>query len=807
VKLSSGELTEKSEQTASRWLPGSGIANDDNHELQSGTPSTVPQKLFRAGKQLLHLGRAVVQHPAFIASLTVTGLICTSRQLRLLEPLELNAFDRMVQMRPALKPDSRLLVVQVTEADIQSYGFPLKDAIIHQLLTKLEQYQPAVIGLDIYRDIPHNPGNAELSAQLEKNQQIVPVCKISDADDPGTSPPSNVPVERVGFSDFAIDSRSVVRRALLFLDPPQGSRCQSASAFSFQLAWRYLKQKGIKAGYTPEEYMQIGDTVFKPLSPNDGGYQQADSAGYQILLNYRSEDKLAQSVTLTDVLQNRLDSSWVKDRVVLIGVTAPSLKDAFYTPYSTGQLRFERTPGVVVHGQIVSQILSSVLDGQPLFWYWPEWAEVLWIGGWTLAGAMLVRVVRHPGALVLSEAGALGALVGVSVILFFQAGWIPVVAPTLGLVFASTGVLGFNAYEAEQEKRKAEKERREIEQKAREQENNLALLQQLLRERLPQPSLPPSELDSGLSATAAWDTGMELEDETETAIATPTDFKPPNKVVISPPSQSPELLGGRYETKRSLGVGGFGKTYLAEDTQLPKIRQCVVKHLKPARRDEKFLQIARRLFETEAEILQKLGKHPQIPELYAYFEQNAEFYLVQEYVEGHPLTDELPVDKKLPESTVIEFLQEVLKILEFIHHHKVIHRDIKPSNIMRRESDQQIVLIDFGAVKQIQPQDQTDQENYTVAIGTRGYAPAEQYAGHPTFCSDIYALGMIGIQALTGIQTHQLNHSESGDIVWRHLASVSEEFAQILEKMVRYHFAARYQTVAEVLQDLEKIQA
>jgi serine/threonine protein kinase len=125
---------------------------------------------------------------------------------------------------------------------------------------------------------------------------------------------------------------------------------------------------------------------------------------------------------------------------------------------------------------------------------------------------------------------------------------------------------------------------------------------------------------------------------------------------------------------------------------------------------------------------------------------------------------------------------------------------------MRRESDNKIVLIDFGAVKQIQPQESTEQENFTVAIGTRGYAPAEQYAGHPTFCSDIYALGMIGIQALTGIPPYQLSPSESGDIMWRNLVTVKEEFAQVLDKMVRYHFAARYQSAAEALEDLEKIE-
>ncbi|HEY9610338.1 CHASE2 domain-containing serine/threonine-protein kinase [Allocoleopsis sp.] len=768
------------------------------NQAQGGSPATVPQKISKLGARVWHLSRSVFGHPALIASLTVTGLLFAGRQLRMLEPLELTAFDYMMQLRPALPPDNRILIVEGTEADIQSYGFPLKDDLIERVLTKLEQHQPAAIGLDIYRDIPHPPGHAELSTHLQKSDRIVPVCKLSDSDNPGTPPPAKVPIERVGFSDFSVDAKSVVRRALLFGEPPPNSRCMSQFSFSFQLALRYLEKKGIKPELTPQEYLKLGKTVFKPLGAKDGGYQEADSGGYQILLNYRSGGTLARSVTLTDVLQDRVDSSWVKDRIVFIGLTAPSLNDLLYTPYSTGQQRFERTPGVVIHAQIASQLLSTVLDGRSLFWFFPEWGEILWIWVWALTGGVLLRIVRHPGQQVLVEIGAFSLLLGTSAFLFWGSGWIPVVAPTLGLILSGTGVLAYNAYEAEKEKHQAEEERRYIEQKAREQESNLALLQQLLRERLQGSSTE----DSGVALSSA--TGIPVDEADATAIASPEDFISHTTDEVEDPA-SGNYLAGRYNINRVLGAGGFGLTYLAEDMHRPGTPTCVVKHLKPARRDDKFLQVARRLFETEAQILEKLGKHPQIPQLLAYFEQKQEFYLVQEYVDGHPLTDELPVDKKLPEAQVIKLLKDTLGILAFIHEHQVIHRDIKPSNIMRRQSDNQIFLIDFGAVKQIQPLEQTDQENFTVAIGTRGYAPAEQYAGHPALCSDIYALGMIGIQALTGIPPYQLSHSDSGDIIWRHLVTVREEFAVILEKMVRYHFAARYQSAAEVLEDLRRI--
>lgn len=219
------------------------------------------------------------------------------------------------------------------------------------------------------------------------------------------------------------------------------------------------------------------------------------------------------------------------------------------------------------------------------------------------------------------------------------------------------------------------------------------------------------------------------------------------------------------------------------------------------------MQVARRLFNTEAEILEALGKHQQIPELLAYFEDNQEFYLVQEYISGHTLSEELPPVQGIQQETVvIEMLKGVLEVLKFVHEHRVIHRDIKPTNIIRSTQDNQLVLIDFGAVKLMQPPDSEQTELATVAIGTRGYAPPEQFAGHPRLCSDIYALGMIGIQALTGISPQELHPDlETGNIIWRSQAQVSEEFAAILDKMVRYHFSDRYQSACDVLEDLKSI--
>ncbi|MFB2939175.1 ABC transporter substrate-binding protein [Aerosakkonemataceae cyanobacterium BLCC-F154] len=270
-----------------------------------------------------------------------------------------------------------------------------------------------------------------------------------------------------------------------------------------------------------------------------------------------------------------------------------------------------------------------------------------------------------------------------------------------------------------------------------------------------------------------------------------------------------KLLGARYQVIQVLGAGGFGETYIAEDRQRPGYPRCVVKRFRPTNQNTSFLTVARRLFYTEAETLEKLGRHDQIPRLLAYFEEEKEFYLVQEFIEGLSLNDELRAGKKQSEAYVFSLLEDVLGILSFVHNQGVIHRDIKPSNLIRRNSDGRLVLIDFGAVKSIETQmagEPKDQMELTVGIGTQGYMPCEQLAGKPRFNSDIYAVGMIGIKALTGLQPLQLpNSPQTHEIVWQNHAQVSPSLAGVLDKMVRYHSSDRYQSASQVLEALGEI--
>ena len=300
---------------------------------------------------------------------------------------------------------------------------------------------------------------------------------------------------------------------------------------------------------------------------------------------------------------------------------------------------------------------------------------------------------------------------------------------------------------------------------------------------------------------------------------------------------SAKVLDGRYKLIKQIGAGGFGHTFIARDMRRPGSPPCVVKQLNPASDDPNFIREARRLFNTEAETLEKLGRHDQIPQLLAYFEEDKQFFLVQEFIEGRSLHDEMKAslpevadlanesqdrvlaelqnidaptrDKQLTEVEALKILKDILEVLEFVHSEGVIHRDIKPDNLIRRKSDRKIVLIDFGAVRAMQDSNtqlaanEKGESRFTVTIGTPGYMPSEQCAGRPAYSSDIYALGMVIIKTLTGYSPTDLpTDPATGELVWRDKAQVSNGLAMVLTRMVRYHYTQRYQSVREVNQGI-----
>jgi eukaryotic-like serine/threonine-protein kinase len=269
-----------------------------------------------------------------------------------------------------------------------------------------------------------------------------------------------------------------------------------------------------------------------------------------------------------------------------------------------------------------------------------------------------------------------------------------------------------------------------------------------------------------------------------------------------------ELLGGRYRLLEPLSGGGFGQTFLAQDLHLPGNCRCVVKCLHLFS-NAAHLKTAQRLFNTEAEVLYQLGDHDQIPRLLAHFEHEQKFYLVQELVVGKSLSELLPAGQPWMESQVVEFLRDILTTLTFVHQQNVIHRDIKPANLICRTRDSKTVLIDFGAVKQVSDQYtySNPDASHTISIGTQGYMPNEQLAGTPRFSSDIYAVGMIAIQALTGVSPRALKlDPRTSEIEWQNLATqASPGLIAVLNKMTRYDFRARYTTAVEALVAIEQL--
>jgi tetratricopeptide (TPR) repeat protein/tRNA A-37 threonylcarbamoyl transferase component Bud32 len=259
-----------------------------------------------------------------------------------------------------------------------------------------------------------------------------------------------------------------------------------------------------------------------------------------------------------------------------------------------------------------------------------------------------------------------------------------------------------------------------------------------------------------------------------------------------------QLLGGRYLILQPLGGGGFGQTFLARDQHLPGKPTCVVKQLKPKVTRPAAWEMAKRLFEAEAEVLHILGHHDQIPRLTAHFEENQEFYLVQEYIEGKVLSQEFRDRAPLPEGEVRSLIQEILTLLVFVHQYQVVHRDIKPGNLIRRAIDGKIVLIDFGAVKQMALHASSDP---ALVIGSSGYAPPEQLSGASGFESDLYAVGMIGIQALTNCSPkHFQRDPQTQALFWRDQAEVSPEFADFLDELIHYDPQQRYGVAKEALE-------
>ncbi len=271
---------------------------------------------------------------------------------------------------------------------------------------------------------------------------------------------------------------------------------------------------------------------------------------------------------------------------------------------------------------------------------------------------------------------------------------------------------------------------------------------------------------------------------------------------------NPTLLNNRYRILQTLGAGGFGNTFLAEDTYMPSGRRCVIKQLKPIIHEPQTEKLVQERFQREAAVLEELGEgNNQIPRLYAYFSEAGQFYLVQEWIEGDTLTKKVEREGKLNESEVTQILIRLLSVLDYVHSRYMVHRDIKPDNVIIRQRDQLPVLIDFGAVKEalktaINPQASANQ---SMVIGTPGFMPAEQAAGRPIYASDLYSLGLTAIFLLTGKLPQALETDlQTGEILWRRDApNCHSNLASVLDRAIRFHPRDRFTSAKEMLQALQ----
>ena len=395
-----------------------------------------------------------------VASVAVTALVMGGRYLGILQSWELQAYDQLMRSRPQEPPDRRLLIVAVTEED---FKLPeqnprigsISDLALARLLEKLAQLKPRAIGLDIYRDYPAKSGR-NLVNRMAWDNNFFAICKASDraANHPGIAPPPNVPLKRLGFSDVVPDPDGILRRHLLAMEPESSSPCTTPYALSAQLVFHYLKTEGISAQFNRNGDLQIGNVTFKRLQGRMGGYQTVDTWGYQILLNYRSHHSpaaFAPIVTLADVLNGKVNPDDVRDRIVIIGVTAQSANDYSLTPFSTGKGFYQSIPGVVVQAQMVSQLLSAVKDGRPLLSVWPVWGEIVWIWGWSMVGGFLIwRGRSWQLYLLLLQGSGLGILFVLCYILFLQGKWVPLVPSALALVLTGGGVAFYSTSQLRQ---------------------------------------------------------------------------------------------------------------------------------------------------------------------------------------------------------------------------------------------------------------------------------------------------------------------------------------------------------------------
>ncbi|NES21404.1 MAG: CHASE2 domain-containing protein [Symploca sp. SIO3E6] len=417
-------------------------------------------------------------HKRWIALLitapVVAGLVIAVKLTGFFQLLEWAIYDQFFCLRPTKPIDERILIVAVDESDINYLGkWPIPDAALARLIKILNQHQPAAIGLDLYRDLPVEPGHQDWLEVMKSTPNLIGVEKAVGTT---VAPPDTLSkMEQVALTDLLVDADGKVRRALLSYRTPEG---QLRFGLGSKLALIYLEAKGITLEILDDakKHYRLGRSIFVPFKENDGGYVRTNSGGYQIFLNYRGQQDRFRTVTLTEVLENQVKPELIRDRLIFVGSIAASLNDEFYTPYSSRLSNAPQpTPGVVIHASLTSHMLSAALDGQPLIRVWAEPWEWLWILAWSGIGATL-----HWGLLDLDQyrkqiatrctVGGLyifltgGILVAGSYFAFLAGWWIPVIPPLVALSGSAMAITSYQILKLQQQRTELAYQKFSIEQ-------------------------------------------------------------------------------------------------------------------------------------------------------------------------------------------------------------------------------------------------------------------------------------------------------------------------------------------------------
>ena len=407
--------------------------------------------LFKPLKKWLSQQRHIVW-----TSSSVAGLILLLRASGLLQASEWAVYDLFFRLRPTEAVDERILIVGIDEQDLQTYGFPVKDADLAQLLNTIHTAQPRAIGLDVYRDLPNEPGYAALTQVFQTLPNLVGIEKFETPKTQAVKPPPFLRERQlIGFNNVLTDSDDKVRRGLLYGWYSDGTILHS---FALKLAMMYLDPLGIPVSIDSQaDQIQLGKQALHRFKSNDGGYINTDDRGFQYLINLRGNAKAFRTVSMQQVLSGEISPDIFRNRIVLIGSTATSVKDLHYTSYGDGLFESsEQMFGVELQAHLISQLLSTALDSRPLIRVWFEPIEWIWIIGWSWMGASLCWKLRSPSRSTLLILIICSALTTGAYLKFLEGLWIPVVPPLMTLVGSAVVVMGYLAHVQEEWKRSTE---------------------------------------------------------------------------------------------------------------------------------------------------------------------------------------------------------------------------------------------------------------------------------------------------------------------------------------------------------------